>query len=416
MLRELFSLCFGGCVVLAMAISPLSAQEGAPGVPIRPLNPQNPPPVEEETPSDPFEVPEGDAEELMGYIQNLAQLRPDPSQMQNMAQMMDFQIKKLQSLNEAATKLLSLKPEEEVVGQAVQIKVDVLGMLSQMGNEDAQKELKGLPEKLKELGYPEQIQKVEMAVLQQKLGQFDGDKEAFAPLKKQAMEMMRAKVPTLDIATYQLAQSLTMATEMLGRRLGDYQMVAETYQQVADIFKGMTEPPQAKIFAESFEASARRYGLVGKPMPFTVVTLDGKKVTNEMFEGKVILVDFWATWCAPCIQELPILKETYRKYKEKGFEIVSISVDEELDALTAFLENQPLPWVVASDVKTVEADLPSPAEQYGISSIPAMILVGKDGKVIAPQIRGEEVEEKLAELLGPVEEAAAESAEPAEAN
>lgn len=416
MLRELFSLCFGGCVVLAMAISPLSAQEGAPGVPIRPLNPQNPPPVEEETPADPFEVPEGDAEELMGYIQNLAQLRPDPSQMQNMAQMMDFQIKKLQSLNEAATKLLSLKPEEEVVGRAVQIKVDVLGMLSQMGNEDAQKELKGLPEKLKELGYPEQIQKVEMAVLQQKLGQFDGDKEAFAPLKKQAMEMMRAKVPTLDIATYQLAQSLTMATEMLGRRLGDYQMVAETYQQVADIFQGMTEPPQAKIFAESFEASARRYGLVGKPMPFTVVTLDGKKVTNEMFEGKVILVDFWATWCAPCIQELPILKETYRKYKEKGFEIVSISVDEELDALTAFLENQPLPWVVASDVKTVEADLPSPAEQYGISSIPAMILVGKDGKVIAPQIRGEEVEEKLAELLGPVEEAAAESAEAAEAN
>jgi thiol-disulfide isomerase/thioredoxin len=317
--------------------------------------------------------------------------------------MMDFQIKKLQSLNQAASKILALKPEAEMAGRAIQMKIDVLGMLSQMGNEDAQKELKDLPKKLEELGYSDQISMVERALLQQKLSQFDGDKEAFEPLKKQALEMIREKVPTLDLQTYQLAQTLTMAAEMVGRRFDDFKMVAETYSETADIIHSMQEPPQAEEVAQNFEASARRYGLVGEPMPFTVVTLDGKKVTNESLKGKVVLVDFWATWCQPCIQEIPSLTETYQKYHEKGFEIVSVSVDDELEALNSFLENRTLPWIVASDVMTIEADLPSPAQKYGINSIPAMILIGQDGKVITPQIRGEEVEQQLAELLGPVE-------------
>ncbi len=109
----------------------------------------------------------------------------------------------------------------------------------------------------------------------------------------------------------------------------------------------------------------------------------------------MILLDFWATWCGPCIAELPNVKTAYEKYHDKGFEIIGISLDTDKGRLKEFIKEREMPWPQYFDGKGWDNKL---ADEYGIRSIPAVFLV-KDNEVIATGVRGELLEEKLAELL-----------------
>ena len=151
---------------------------------------------------------------------------------------------------------------------------------------------------------------------------------------------------------------------------------------------------------EAAEAKKAHANLVaGAAFPdFSESDLAGKPLSAASRKGKVLLVDFWATWCPPCRAELPNVIRTYGKYHDKGFEIIGVSLDSERDTLNTFLKKQDgMTWPQYFDGQGWSNKL---AVKYGVQSIPFTILIGADGKIIDTDLRGEDLENAVAKALG----------------
>jgi thiol-disulfide isomerase/thioredoxin len=135
---------------------------------------------------------------------------------------------------------------------------------------------------------------------------------------------------------------------------------------------------------------------IGDIMEIAFTDTDGKEFDLAEMEDKVVLVDFWATWCGPCVAELPHVIETYNKYKNKGFEVVGISLDDNIDTLKTFTQQNKMTWPQYFDGKVWENEI---AQRFGIKGIPATFLVGKDGKIVASNLRGNALEEAVVKAL-----------------
>jgi peroxiredoxin len=146
---------------------------------------------------------------------------------------------------------------------------------------------------------------------------------------------------------------------------------------------------------DGLAASLEKPG-IGDTLDIAFDALDGSKVDLAAMKGKVVLVDFWATWCGPCKVELPHVKAAYDKHHEAGFEIIGISLDNDKDKLTKFIQDKDVTWPQFFDGNGWKNAL---AEKYGIQSIPATFLIGRDGRIAATDLRGDELERKVAELL-----------------
>jgi len=126
---------------------------------------------------------------------------------------------------------------------------------------------------------------------------------------------------------------------------------------------------------------------------FSQVDTLGKLVKLSDFKGKYVLIDFWASWCAPCRAENPNVVKVYNKYHDKGFEILGISLDENKESWLAAIHADELKWAHVSDLKGWANAV---ALDYGVKSVPANYLIDKEGRIIAKGLRGEDLEKKLA--------------------
>jgi peroxiredoxin len=135
----------------------------------------------------------------------------------------------------------------------------------------------------------------------------------------------------------------------------------------------VTEEPEGKPVVGHF------------PPAFSETAIDGRKVILKDYRGKVVLLDFWATWCGPCRAERPSVLSAYQRYKDQDFAIIGISLDTNSGQLEAFVSALGVEWPQLLDGKDREFKL---AELYNVSAIPAMFLIGKDGRIVATGLRG----------------------------
>ena len=119
----------------------------------------------------------------------------------------------------------------------------------------------------------------------------------------------------------------------------------------------------------------------------------GKPLSIAKYKGKVVLIDFWATWCGPCVHELPNVIKAYEKHHDKGFEIIGISLDQDKEKLTKFTKEKNMTWQQYFDGKGWGNKL---AVKYGVQSIPATYLLDGGGKIIGKDLRGEALEQAVA--------------------
>jgi thiol-disulfide isomerase/thioredoxin len=149
------------------------------------------------------------------------------------------------------------------------------------------------------------------------------------------------------------------------------------------------------------EGINRRLNLVGNPMELSGTLLDGKKLDWASYKGKVVLVDFWATWCGPCRAEVPNVLENYLKYHDKGFDVLGISLDDKRSDAEDYVKQTNIPWPSMFEENPGDAGWQNPmAVKYGITGIPTAILIDQEGNVVSLHARGPQLGALLEKLLG----------------
>lgn len=209
----------------------------------------------------------------------------------------------------------------------------------------------------------------------------DPDKEAVAALDKEMM-------------------SFTKQFPEDGRAPFVRLMRAEMYGKVdaaksEKLLQELVSDPNPRV-AQRAKSKLEQLQLMRKPLELKYTAVDGREVDLAKMRGKVVLVDFWATWCAPCRREVPNVVAAYKKYREKGFEVVGVSLDEDKEAMVNYTKEHGMTWPQHCDGKGWQNEISS---RYGIQSIPAMWLVDKKGMIRSTEARGQQLTVWIEKLL-----------------
>ncbi|RPE05416.1 AhpC/TSA family protein [Chitinophaga lutea] len=171
--------------------------------------------------------------------------------------------------------------------------------------------------------------------------------------------------------------------------------LADMEQAFARLAPQVRASAAGKLLQEEFDIMHKTEP--GQPaMDFTMNTPAGKPLRLASFKGSYVLLDFWASWCKPCREENPALKKAYDRFKDRNFRILGVSLDRDSTAWVKAIATDGLPWEHVSDLGLWDNNA---AKRYNIKSIPSNFLIGPDGVIIAKDLNGQQLEEKLSKLL-----------------
>ena len=202
--------------------------------------------------------------------------------------------------------------------------------------------------------------------------------------------------------TEEVAQILGMKADLYLQVLNDPEKAAEALKQLKQDFPQSKFSQRADARLQTLQQPIERRRIdrslvAGVQFPgFDEKDLNGDPLTLASYRGKVVLIDFWATWCPPCLIDLPQVLKVYEKYHSQGFEIVGVSLDDDRQKLQDFLKVKRMSWQQFFDGQRWDNKL---AVQCGVNSTPATYLLDRDGRIIAKNLHAEELAEAVAKAL-----------------
>lgn len=328
-------------------------------------------------------IPDGTPEQILEFMESSLTLNPTDESAEAIQKAFEETVR---TIIAAAEKVLAHpKSTEEQKATAQQFRIDLL-------YQGAQAELPGMAKQLQELA--DNLLKTQPKSETAALANFRNimatheDESGLDPLALGPIEKFIANFPEEPAAISLLEGVIQSAEWSMNQDAGK-----KACQLILKHF-----PEQAKEMG--VEGVQRRLEAIGKPLELTGATVDGKPFDLKKLHGKVVLVDFWATWCGPCLAELPHLQEAYEKYHEKGFEIVGVSLDDDQESFDEFFKENKLPWVQLFEKEASKRGFENAnVKRYGINAIPAMFLVDQSGRVVSTTVRGPFLEAMLEELM-----------------
>jgi peroxiredoxin len=282
-----------------------------------------------------------------------------------------------------ATHFLEKFPASQHVAEAAELQQEMLLKAEEAGSSEAGNHLDALlDKKLKEPGLNDENRfKLRGFQVESALAKLNGKSVAEKSAASEGFaRQVIAEFPNRSDPYLFMLQTATHMDSAKGRALVD------------EVLGMPAAPEEVKQQAQSI---LRFMNLAGHPADIQFTALDGREVDLAHLKGKVVLVDFWATWCVPCVGEIPNIKAAYEQFHSRGFEVVGISFDHDRSALENFVKSKDLPWPQYFDGKGWQNKF---GQRYAITSIPAMWLLDRKGDVADTKAR-HDLEAKIERLL-----------------
>ena len=350
-----------------------------------------------------FTVPDGDAATVLAFIEKLANPQ---QQFASEAELHTYLDHVSTAISAAADKVMAGEATDRQLTDAIEWKVESLRIRQKLGDEGADKKTDEFLANLKFPARPAVEKAIEdirqnraaMQLQMELMTKLRGWPRLDPAQRAQTTDWLINAVKSGGV-TGGHASMLTKFCEMLGDT-PDSSLAKKALGELLPVLRTSSDPGVVQQLP-LLEGINRRLNLPGNKLELAGTLLDGKTLDWDSYRGKVVLVDFWATWCQPCRAEVPNVLENYLKYHDKGFDVVGISLDEKRSDAENYVAQTNIPWPSLFHEASEELGWQNPmAMKYGIIGIPTAILVDQEGNVVSMEARGPRLGAALEKLLG----------------